>query len=280
MQKIISLGAGVQSTTMLLMSLHGDLPRADCAIFADTGFEPRAVYEHLNWLSAHVWHEFDFEIHEEMKRETKASRDPRTGKKAYRVMPLATDAVNPETYSRIPFFVKNDDGSKGILSRQCTRDWKVDVVKQKIRRLSGLRYRQPAKSVLAEMWLGISTDEASRMKDSPDRNFINRFPLIEQSMSRADCLAWMTRHGYPKPPKSACIGCPFHDDNFWRDMKENSPGEWQQAVEFDRAIRCVKPTVRQPCFVHSSLKPLSEVDFSILPQPNAFINECEGHCGL
>ena len=47
---IISLGAGVQSSTMALMAAHGELPRPDCAIFADTQWEPKQVYEHLDWL--------------------------------------------------------------------------------------------------------------------------------------------------------------------------------------------------------------------------------------
>src|SRR5438132_14380114 len=51
--RILSLGAGVQSTTVLLMALHGEFQdRLDCAIFADTGWEPKAVYEHLDWLEA------------------------------------------------------------------------------------------------------------------------------------------------------------------------------------------------------------------------------------
>jgi hypothetical protein len=45
--RTLSLGAGVQSTTLLLMSLDGTLPKVDCAIFADTGWEPARVYEHL-----------------------------------------------------------------------------------------------------------------------------------------------------------------------------------------------------------------------------------------
>lgn len=51
MMRIISLGAGVQSTTMALMAAHGAItPMPDCAIFADTGWEPIAVYDHLRWL--------------------------------------------------------------------------------------------------------------------------------------------------------------------------------------------------------------------------------------
>ena len=48
---VLSLGAGVQSSTLLLMAEAGEIePRPDAAIFADTGWEPAAVYQHLDWL--------------------------------------------------------------------------------------------------------------------------------------------------------------------------------------------------------------------------------------
>jgi hypothetical protein len=49
--RILSLGAGVQSTTMALMAAHGEIPMPDYAVFADTKAEPAAVYEHLRWIS-------------------------------------------------------------------------------------------------------------------------------------------------------------------------------------------------------------------------------------
>ena len=49
---VLNLGAGVQSTTVLLRSIHGELPKIDCAVFSDTGWEPKAVYRHLDWLEA------------------------------------------------------------------------------------------------------------------------------------------------------------------------------------------------------------------------------------
>lgn len=52
MPRVLSLGAGVQSSVLLLMSARGLLPRLDAAVFADTKWEPRAVYEHLGWLEA------------------------------------------------------------------------------------------------------------------------------------------------------------------------------------------------------------------------------------
>src|SRR5262245_44650896 len=51
LRHVISLGAGVQSTTMALMASQGAIsPMPECAIFADTGEEPKRVYEHLSWL--------------------------------------------------------------------------------------------------------------------------------------------------------------------------------------------------------------------------------------
>ena len=48
---IISLGAGVQSSTMALMAAHGEIgPMPTAAIFADTQAEPPSVYKWLDWL--------------------------------------------------------------------------------------------------------------------------------------------------------------------------------------------------------------------------------------
>ena len=52
MWRVLNLGAGVQSTTLLLMSIRGEIAQLDHAIFADTGWEPKAVYQHLEWAEA------------------------------------------------------------------------------------------------------------------------------------------------------------------------------------------------------------------------------------
>ena len=52
--RLLSLGAGVQSTTVLLLACEGEIPRFDVALFADTGWEPRAVYANLDRLAAHA----------------------------------------------------------------------------------------------------------------------------------------------------------------------------------------------------------------------------------
>lgn len=53
---VLNLGAGVQSTALALLSIAKIFPERipvfDCAIFADVGEEPAAVYSHLGWLAA------------------------------------------------------------------------------------------------------------------------------------------------------------------------------------------------------------------------------------
>ena len=91
------------------------------------------------------------------------------------------------------------------------------------------------------------------------------------------------RNGYKMPPKSACIGCPYHDNAQWRDMRDNRPDEWRDAVEFDKGIRNNLHNVTMTAYVHRSLVPLNEVDLSTerdRGQMDLFGNECEGMCGV
>jgi hypothetical protein len=52
--RILSLGAGVQSSTLALMIEHGEIPMVDAAIFADVKGEPKKVYEWLEYLKTKV----------------------------------------------------------------------------------------------------------------------------------------------------------------------------------------------------------------------------------
>jgi hypothetical protein len=179
--------------------------------------------------------------------------------------------------ARPPFFTHGG----GMLRRQCTSDYKIVPIRAKVREMIGLSKGQRGPNHIAAIqWIGISTDEATRMKPSRDHYLEMRWPLIELGMSRNDCLRWMSGHGYPLPPKSACTFCPYHDDAMWRDMKANDPESWADAVAVDAAIR---PGDGQRWFLHRSLKPLAEVDLRTAEdagQLSMFNEECEGMCGV
>lgn len=267
MLRVISLGAGVQSTTMLLMGLKGLFGEPpDAAIFADTGWEPAAVYAHLDWLEREV---APFPIHRVARGNIRESFyvAQSTGKR----------------YVKLPTYVRMPEGDAGLSRRQCTKEFKIEPIQREVRRLLAARgiARRPG---AVEQWIGISLDEISRMKPARVKYITHRWPLIEQRMSRQSCLVWLKQQGYPQPPRSACIGCPFHSNHEWRQIREH-PEEWQQAVEFDQAIRTGGPRGEMigENYLHRSLVPLDQVDFSTAEergQVNMFENECEGMCGV
>jgi len=132
---------------------------------------------------------------------------------------------------------------------------------------------------IVEQWIGISTDEADRMKPAAEPWIKNRWPLIELGFSRADCLEWMKARGYLKPPRSACTFCPYHSDAEWLSL---TPEEFTDAVELEReaqklAAEC-KTTWGVP-YLHASRVPLDRVEFKKGDTKNRFSDECEGMCG-
>ena len=277
--KILSLGAGVQSTVMALMSAHGELPPVDCAIFADTGWEPDGVYKHLDWLDGlvsnplRVNHPFPvYRVSAGDIKEDVLKGCNSTGQK----------------FASLPFFIKKQDGEVGFGRRQCTQEYKIAPIRKKIRDLLGVeKGKRVPKGVEVEQWIGISTDEAVRMKPSRDKWCINRWPLIERKMSRNDCARWFEEKFSDRElAKSACIGCPFRNDSGWREMKISDPKTFASAVDFDAAIRDHdrgRHNFDGELFLHRSCLPLGEVDFRNLEdkgQINMFNNECEGMCGV
>lgn len=260
--RVLSLGAGVQSTTVALMAAHGQIgPMPDCAIFADTGWEPQPVYDHLDWLlSGNV---LPFPIHCVQAIDLRAQVLDRAAEREGR-------------FISIPHFL----GAGGMGRRQCTREAKIAPILAKVRDLLGVPPGRHATSYRVEQWIGISTDEMVRMKDARETWITHRWPLIEARMSRADCLAWMVRHGYPEPPKSACIGCPFRSDAGWREMRNSDPASFADAIHVDHALRARGPVrgMRSEEFTHRSCRPLDQADLRDDARQGSFLDECDGVC--
>lgn len=222
--RVLSLGAGVQSTTLALLAVQGELPLPDAAIFADTGWEPQAVYNHLDRLAAVL---------------------AAAGVPLHRVSAgnLRNDLINPaHRYASVPYYVRNSDGSEGMGRRQCTSEYKLAPIGRKVRELLGARapdYRRVPKGRTAEQWIGFSTDEIHRVPG--DKNAVSyvrpRYPLLDLGMDRKACLRWLGARGWTSVVKSACVGCPFHGNRQWREMRDHRPEEWADAIAFDQAIR-------------------------------------------
>jgi len=303
---IISLGAGVQSSTMALMAAKGEIgPMPTCAIFADTQDEPKSVYKWLDWLESQlpfpvyrvtVGKLSEFAVKEKINQKTGA----------------------PYYSNCIPAFVKGASYAEGRVGRYCTRDFKIIPIIRQVKRLAkseiaawrrkrnesrriarilGGAFSNASTPLIPEpvivQWIGISLDEVSRMKSSRDAFIVHRWPLVDIGMKRHDCLVWMERNRFPKPPRSACKFCPFKSNHEWRKLRDEEPDEFRQAVEFEARLQALHGSIASPGkikgipYLHRSLRPLAEVDLRTDLEMgqndlfnNQFNNECEGMCGV
>ena len=269
--RVLSMGAGVQSSTVGFMAKHGDIPPFDFAVFADTGAEPQPVYDWLAWMETQLPFPIIRAKYGDLPTD---SVQVRRSKKSGR------------TYLRtvVPTFIKKANGKKGMLRRKCTRDYKINTIKRAVIAELGLSIRDRKNGVVVQQAIGISTDEIGRVAVSRDPWSENHYPLIEAGMSRTDCLMWMQAHGYPFPPRSACTFCPYHSDDEWLRMKTQDPASFQQAVEYEQTLqeaqRNQEVLLGTP-FLHASLLPLAEVEFKPGFDPAVeWHGECEGMCGL
>lgn len=270
---IISLGAGVQSSTMALMAAHGEItPMPRASIFADTQAEPAEVYRWLDWLE----NQLPYPVH----RVTQGNLMDDSVK-------IRISKLSGKKYMKgaIPAFVKKPSGGIGLLSRQCTADYKIRVLTRKARTLCD--WHRGEKRQLIRLWIGISSDEAIRMKPSRELWIEHIWPLIDKKMTRQACLQWMKNNGYPEPPRSACVFCPFHSDAEWLRLKEQHPNEFDRAAVYEKRLQ--KAAMKQEIlegipYLHKECVPIGEVDFSYkrggYAQISLFGNECEGMCGV
>ena len=283
---VLNLGAGVQSTTLYLMSAQRRIQKFDHAIFADTQEEPEAVYRHLAWMES---------IGEPPILRCSAGS-------------LGDDLINGTRapgaararFAAIPAFTTSDGGAThGRTQRQCSKEYKTQVIGRAIRRqVYGLAPgRSLPRGEKCIQYFGISLDEASRASRIYERFHVTneskyepRFPLIDLRMTRANCIEWLRDHGNVphEVPRSACTFCPMHDDREWAALKASGGKDWARAVEIDAAMRdpasVMNRDMNQVMYLHRSCQPLTQIEFRPRDNPKeqqlGFGVECEGVCGV
>ncbi len=279
--RVLSLGAGVQSSVLALL-LSEESPKLaelgyhkpDIAIFADTGWEPDYVYQHLEWLEGQLTFPLIEVSSGNIKKNVKKGLTP-----------------SGHSFIDIPFYLVNEDGKKGMLWRQCTNHYKIRPIHKHVREMAGGQRGRPfPKGEYVEMWLGISIDEVTRMKPSREPWVEHRWPLVDIGMSRQDCIDWFVlNHPHRRLPRSACVICPYRSDEHWMELKREEPDSFDEAVKFDRWLRSsknnpVRRIVNGRPYLHSARRPLSSViaerEVIGINEVNHFNNECEGHCGV
>lgn len=257
---------------------EGKLPRPDAAIFSDTENEPPMVYAQLDRIE-----EMLAKVDVPMYRVGRGNLcDDVLDPHVIATIPAFTKEVTADgiKYGRAP--------------RRCTGKYKIEPVQRQIRILLGAAIRpRPCtycdttgvrvapwstdgatgpcsvcqdtgerrlvgaspRGKTVEHWVGFSSDEVSRVNEDTFPAYARpRFPLMDLKMTRKDCERFLRARGFPVV-KSACIVCPLHGNRAWREMRDERPEEWAQAIEFDRAFRKA-PGMRAEKFLHRTCVPL------------------------
>lgn len=258
--KVLSFGGGRQTVAIVAMCLNGEFEKPDHIIFADTQCESKTTY---------VYNEF-------IKQKLKG-----TGIEYHQVSigNIVENSLSRNKFASIPFFTKMD-GEPGMLRRQCTNEYKIQPVYQKIREIIGLKPYQRYDGIV-ELWIGYSADEIKRadrmIKNKKVKWITPRFPLIEKKIYVDNCIEYLKRIGWGEPEKSACWMCPFKSDLEWKKQKEYYPDEFAKAVKYEKEIKNHKVSIKSDVYLHRSLKPLDQVEFD--SQSELF--GCKwGVCGL
>jgi len=276
--RVLSLGAGVQSSTVLFKMLDQEIKPADIAIFADTGNEPKEVYVWLDYLKDLMKDKIDFYV---------VRNEENTGH-------IIDDYKSASgRHSLIPLHIKRADGTTSINMRTCTAEYKIKPLQRKVKEILGGSLRGRC----VEMVMGISYDEIQRAKTPSNKWQINCYPLVENKITRSDCKHWISHTDYGQPPRSACIICPYHDNKEWKNLKDNYPDEFEYAVKFDEWLRDPnsnsaalqkfrdyneKKQTPSEQYVYKGKVPLKEATFDEPSdyQGTLFDDECEGMCGV
>ncbi len=274
--KILSCGAGMQSSALHLMSCENALakkrgkppvwpqvPIYDVSIFCDLGLEPSWVKKQVEFLE-NAGHSCGVPL-------------------VILKSPLYTDFLKNFGERRtisIPWWTIRDDGHKSKMPRNCTIDYKVEMIGKYVRwQLLGYRKGQrlrPEDIKAHEMHMGFGAEEKRRCGESKNPLFINKFPLVEMGLTRADNYAYIKDVWGLDTKASACAFCPFHRNFFYSFIRDNEPETYRAVLQVDRLLRDKnpKPPMDSDLFISRSRKRIEDLTPEDCNDAECF--ECHG----
>ena len=255
----------MQSTALALMSCANKLikegranefnftytekvPIYDVIVFCDLGLEPSWVMDQVYFIQqACEWAGIPFYILESNLYED------------------YLDNFGMNRVVSIPFWSVDEDGKKGKMMRNCTLEYKITLIQNFVRwQLLGYKkgVRTKPEDIKAhEMHLGFSKEEERRCKENPHKMFVNKFPLCEMNLVRADNYAYIKDVWGLDTKASACCFCPFHTNYFFQFIKKNNYDEYEKTVEFDQMLEEKQPNtkIRSKLYISKSRKRIKDL---------------------
>lgn len=255
--KILSCGAGMQSTALALMScenkmkgiIHKEVPIYDAVIFCDLGFEPYWVTSQVEFIQ-------------------KACAD--AGNPFYKIESnLYKDYLERfgiKHITTVPFWSVDENGKKAKMRRYCTLDYKIAIIEKFLRHnLLGYRKYQrlkPEDFQAHQMHIGFSYEERRRISEKElSKLYVKKYPLVDMKWERADSYRYILEVWGLDTKASACVFCPFHKNYFFRHLKENCKNDYEKLVEFDKILEERQPNtaIKSKIYISRSRKRIDEL---------------------
>ena len=268
--KILSCGAGMQSTALALMSCENkrdgikykEVPIYDAIIYCDLGHEPQWVYKQVDFIKEKCeitgipFYILDTHLYQDY-----------------------IDNFGKKRVVSIPFWTINENGKKGKMMRNCTLDYKINEIIKFVRR-DILQYKKGQKTKKEdlkahEMHLGFSYEEQKRCKDNPHKMFVNKFPLVKMGLTRADNYKYILEVWGLDTKASACNICPFHTNYFFQYLRNNYEKDYQEVIKFDELLEKEQPNtkIKSKLYISKSRKRINELNEEECKDKETFLYE-------
>lgn len=258
MIRVFSYGGGVQSTAALVLAAQGKLDYK-LFLFANVGDDsenPATLrYIHDVALPYAEANEIDLQV-------------IRYVRQSGQVITLREEVLD-ENLRAVPIPMRMSNGMPG--TRACTSNYKARPLARELKRRGATR-DDPAR-----VGLGISIDEFQRMNQSRINWQVFEYPLIDLRLSRQDCHNIIVAAGLPVPPKSSCWFCPFWLPAHWTTLRAQDPEQFQQAVDFERAVNEKRARMgKPPIFIARIGRPLDTIGEQGVLDLEETSDACEG----
>ena len=207
MVSYISFSGGVESSAMCV--LFGG--KAD-AIFADTGWEHKEIYDRINLVQERVReiHQNNFTVHK-IKGSMK---------------------YQGKEYNRLQDYIKASKFYPSTAARFCTRAFKIEPIDKFLKDKGDVK-----------IMIGLNYDERDRTGNHGlMENVTYSYPLIDNKITRSACLIILEKAGLkPKfPPymaRGGCVGCFYKSKKEFYAMAQLSPEEFKEVENLENAIQ-------------------------------------------
>jgi hypothetical protein len=201
---IVAYGGGTNSTAMPCLMLQPGL-KPGLILFSDTGGERPETYRTVETVSRWCLSVGFPEI-----------QVVRYRNKDGQVISLEQDCLTRKALPSLAYGWKT-----------CSDRWKIRPQQKAIREY--MRFHELS---AVQQFIGYDADEERRMRKNPLEFIANRYPLIENSIYREDCVRICRDFGLPAT-KSARFFCPSSKKKEIMDLQITHPDLLRRAVEME-----------------------------------------------